>query len=152
MKNDYGQAGRIEKARIDFIQLVKPLLVFNGWNYQEVESMFHARQIRIRWGVDYKEFTMMQTAPVGCPNGDIDERIHDLWGGKYWPDVPVMTCFINEIGTKSVSSLAVTSLYLLSETFKQIRTGKIFTNMYGQTFTTLPFTHPSLGAKGFNIK
>ncbi len=32
------------------------------------------------------------------------------------------------------------------------RTGKIFTNMYVQTFTTLPSTHPSLVAKRFNTK
>ena len=142
------------KRRItDYATIVLPFLFKYGYDIQKMINLFKNGYVRLRWGKDWNNFTIHLTNPHNEPTCAIDNLIHSIWNGNNnVPNTLVMTCFIN---ANKVSSIVITDLYTLSESFKNygIRS-KTINSINGQEFLTLPFSHPSLSKNiwGIGIK
>jgi len=149
--NSYYYHALLQKKK-DFINIAVPSLIKLGLGRFLLENLFDGGQVRIRWGVDWNNFTVHDTNPKNEPVWKIDEDIHSLWKGIYVGNKDVMTCFITEKDYGNLSSVAIIDLYTLAGSMKQYGAVHKSKNRYNaQTFITLPFCHKSLQSKIWGV-
>lgn len=142
--NTYNQHAMKQK-RADYLNIVLPLLTKSGYEKQKIVNLFENGQVRVRWGKDWNNFTVHLTNPRNEPTCVVDNLVHLVWGGAPVPNKLIMACFIERMGIGPVSSLAITDLYTLANGLKNHGVSQNNRNSFnGQTFMTLPFSHPSL--------
>ena len=143
----------VPQKRKDYVNLVLPLLVKSGYNGLHMLDLFNKGQVRMRWGTDYKEFTVHMTNPRKEPTWPMDDQIHTIWKGLPVENRLVMTCFIKSEGIGPVSSVAMTDLYTLASGLKLYGIKQKVKNRFNnQTFMTLSFSHQSLAKSIRRIK
>lgn len=138
-----------EQKKVCYFDVVLPLLARRGYNTHIATEMFKEGRVRLRWGRDWKNFTVHLDNPCNEPTCLIDNMVHSVWAGMRVPNTLVMTCFIKG---NEVSSLAITDLYTLSEGFRRYGVGGRNRNsINGQSFLTIPFSHHSLSRNMWGI-
>lgn len=143
MNSYYNDA--VAQKKVDFDNIVLPELSRQGCDARALQDMFNAGQVRLRWGKDWKNFTIHSSNPHGEPTWIIDEQVHQLWNGIPVPNKLVMTCFLPAMGRGPLSSVAITDLYTLANAMKQFGYVCPVKNSHNnQSFITLPFNHRSL--------
>jgi len=139
----------MEQKEIYFLTIILPLLVKFGHDTQKMISLFKNGYVRLRWGMDWNNFTVHLTNPLNEPTCIIDNIVHSIWNGIYTPNTLVMSCFI---GDNKISSLALTDLYTLAEGLRKYgKKQQIRNRINSQTFATLPFSHKSLSKNMWGI-
>lgn len=129
----------------DFFNLILPVLVNAGLDRHKMTDVFNANHLRIRWGVDWKDFTIHFNNPINDPIWKLDGDVHKLWSGQTVQNCLVVTCFLRNKGIGPVSSIAITDIYTLANGMRNYgKVHKVRNSFNCQTFMTLPFSHHSL--------
>ena len=135
----------MDQKKVDYINMVIPLLSRFGFKREYLVALLNNNNVRLRWGKNWNDFTVHIENPLNDLTCKIDNDIHKLWAGEPVQNCMIVTCFLTSKGIGPVSSVAITDLYTLANCMMNHgKVHKVRNSFNGQTFMTLPFSHPSL--------